>query len=166
MPDSRMEIVCITPCEVTASHKFYIRRPEDLAFKSLALRIKERSRSLAQIYCKWQAGSQPVLKMPSAYMDILGQVQLMTHQAKWLPVKFRNKPSRHTRGGLVGTFIFEGPFIFFQDLMEAGTQLGIGKGCSNGFGRMSFRILSLDGTNIVKDAKNLTVSRLSSGSNR
>lgn len=138
-PGARIvELNCHTPSEITISHKRFVYDPAGLTWRILMLRMAQKTRFLAENYCGWtgmpetqnfQTGQDPI--------DAAADIRMVDHQARWISAPVPTKPNRN-RGGLVGQFRYEGNFSPFSGLMDAAVCLGLGKGCTSGFGQVNF----------------------------
>ena len=137
-----LEFISHTPSEITDSHAHFVHDPRSLTFKILMLRMAQRTRALASQYCDWQDTlNDDAQKVNRDAIDAADAIALMACDAAWKAAGVRNKP-KGKRGGLVGGFRFEGRFENFVGLLNAAESLGLGKGCTCGFGQVSFHIYS------------------------
>jgi len=137
-----LEFISHTPSDIRGSHKHFIHDPHELTFKILMCRMVEKTRYLAEKYCDWQDILNDDEKMMNREaIDVTDAIELLDCNAVWEAAKDRNKP-KENRGGLVGGFRFEGRFENFVGLLDAAENMGLGKGCTSGFGQVSFHIYS------------------------
>ena len=138
-----LKFISHTPSEITDSHAHFVHDPNELKFKILMLRMSQRTRSLAAQYCDWQDTlKDDEQKVNREAIDAAEAIELTDcSDAGWKAAGARNKP-KGKRGGLVGGFRFEGRFENFVGLFYAAESLGLGKGCTCGFGQVSFHLYS------------------------
>jgi hypothetical protein len=135
-----LEFIFHTPSEITDSHAHFIHDPHALTFKILMLRMAQRTRALAAQYCDWQDSlNDDQQNVNREAIDTAADIRFLDCDAVWNAAGVRNKP-KGRRGGLVGRFWFEGHFKNFIGLLDAAACLGLGKGCTSGFGHVSHNI--------------------------
>jgi hypothetical protein len=140
---SHVLFTCHTPVRITQTHKQYLNRPEEFNFKLLITRMIQRSEDMAIRYCNWQTDNDRENGKPG---------KTLTHKAETIRLLASNEPTAHfqkipyrikhgnNRGGIVGTLLYEGDLTDYIGLLNAASCLGLGKGCTAGFGLVSYTL--------------------------
>jgi len=138
---SRILLTCHTPVRITQTHKQYLYRPQDFNFKLLISRMLQRSEDIASRYCDWQFDMERENGKPGQPLARKSEtVRLFVPKeptAHYLKIPFRNKHGNN-RGGIVGALVYEGDMADYLGLLNAACCLGFGKGCTAGFGLVSY----------------------------
>ena len=137
-----LELICLTPTEIRVPRSSdFVRDPQALTLKIVLSRMMGRTHDLAKHYCDWTGNKDTELQQSvRASIDMAGASLLKSNTARWQSARAWNKPDRE-RGGLVETLVFKDvPYCSSViGLLNAAESLGLGKGCTNGFGQVTYR---------------------------
>ena len=142
---SRMELSLHTPTEIrllrVSKKREFLQNPDDFTFRLFTERMLGQIREIASSHCQWLENEKEGNSRYRTMIELSEKIPLVFHRGSWEMVGFRNKPGKKF-GGLVGSFVYEGDFRPFGDLLYAAAQLGFGQKTTSGFGQISFRLLN------------------------
>ena len=125
----------VTPVHVLSNGKALNK--EEISFKHLILSVVYRLRDLKRCY----GNDTDMGKIPADFSEITGKVKIVENRLHWSRKKrfSRRQDQDIWLSGLKGDICFQGPFHHFFRMLKAAEIVRVGKGASEGNGRVIFR---------------------------